>query len=61
MGGPRIGPAQQQALSQAAYVLVRLLGKYEKIECRDEVQEYVELTKMTTQSRNGVQIALLVD
>ena len=51
-------PAQQQVLNQATYVLVRLVQKFERIENRDPVDEYVELTKMTTESRNGVKIAL---
>lgn len=59
LGGPRICPAQQQVLTQAVYVLVRLVREFSGIENRDPSQEYVELTKMTTESRNGVKIALL--
>ncbi|KAI4212402.1 MAG: hypothetical protein LQ351_004834 [Letrouitia transgressa] len=59
LGGPRICPAQQQVLTQAIYVLFRLVKEYSSIENRDEVREYVELTKMTTESRNGVKIALI--
>lgn len=58
LGGPRICPAQQQVLTQAVYVLVRLVREFSTIENRDPTQEYVELTKMTVESRNGVKIAL---
>lgn len=56
--GPRVCPAQQQVLIQAAYVLVRLVQDFERIENRDPVHEYVEATRVTTESRNGVKIAL---
>lgn len=58
LGGPRICPAQQQVLTHAVYVLVRLVREFSGIENRDPTREYVELTKMTTESRNGVKIAL---
>lgn len=58
LGGPRICPAQQQVLTQAVYVLVRLVREFSAVENRDPSQEYVEITKMTTESRNGVKIAL---
>lgn len=58
LGGPRICPAQQQVLTQAVYVLVRLVREFSGIENRDPTQEYVEMTKMTVESRNGVKIAL---
>ena len=57
-GGPRICPAQQQVLTQAVYLLVRMVTAYERIENRDPSTEYVEMTKMLTESRNGVQVAL---
>ncbi len=59
LGGPRTCPAQQQVLTQAVYVLVRLVREFSSIENRDPVMEYVEYMKMATQSRNGVKIALL--
>lgn len=57
-GGPRICPAQQQVLTQAVYLLVRMVTTFEKIENRDSSVEYVELTKMLTESRNGAKVAL---
>lgn len=58
LGGPRICPAQQQVLTQAVYVLVRLVREFERVENRNEVGEYVEAGGMTVESRNGVRIAL---
>jgi cytochrome P450 len=57
-GGPRICPAQQQVLTQAVYLLVRMVTAFERIENRDPEVEYVELTKMLTESRNGVKVTL---
>lgn len=57
-GGPRICPAQQQVLTQAVYLLVRMASTFERIENRDLSLEYVELTKMLTESRNGAKVAL---
>lgn len=56
MGGPRICPAQQQVLTQTTYLLARMTREFVRIENRDPVSEYVELVKMTTESRNGVQV-----
>ncbi|MCJ1315086.1 hypothetical protein MMC15_000402 [Xylographa vitiligo] len=39
------------------YALVRLTRHFNCIENRDPVMEYIEVRKMTAQSRNGVQIA----
>lgn len=57
LGGPRICPAQQQVLTQATYLLVRLTQRFARIENRDPVLEYVELAKMGFESRNGVKVA----
>ena len=57
--GPRICPAQQQVLTQAAYVLVRLVQEFETLENRDPVLEYVEVTRLVTESQNGVKVALI--
>jgi cytochrome P450 monooxygenase len=58
LGGPRICPAQQQVLTQSVYLLVRLTRAFARIENRDSSLEYVEMVRMTTESRNGVKIAL---
>lgn len=57
--GPRICPAQQQVLVQAAYVLVRLVQEFKTLENRDPVLEYVEVTRLVTESRNGLKVALI--
>ena len=56
-GGPRICPGQQLALTESAYVLYRLLQRFEKIENRDPEVGYVEQSRLTIESRNGVKVA----
>ena len=56
--GPRICSAQQPVLTQVVYALVRLVREFASIRNRDPTLEYVERTKMTVESRNGVKIAL---
>ena len=56
-GGPRVCPGQQLALAECAYVLCRLLQKFERIENRDLELEYVEQSRLTMESRNGVKVA----
>ncbi|THV46440.1 hypothetical protein BGAL_0386g00110 [Botrytis galanthina] len=58
-GGPRICPAQQQAMTQAAYVLVKLTQKFEVIENRDPELEFLQLIKMGVESMNGAKIAFI--
>lgn len=57
LGGPRICPAQQQVLTQAVYLLVRLTREFVRIENRDDVLEYVELLRGITESKNGIKVA----
>ena len=57
LGGPRICPAQQQVLTHAVYILVRLTQKFEAIENCDPVFEYIEKFTMGFESRNGVKVA----
>ncbi|KAK2617022.1 hypothetical protein QQS21_000113 [Conoideocrella luteorostrata] len=57
-GGPRICPAQQQALTQMIYLLVRLVKEFEVFENRDPCIEYIESASVVSESRNGVQVAL---
>lgn len=57
IGGPRVCPAQQQVRTQTTYLLVRMTREFVRIVNRDPVKEYVELVKMTTESRNGVKVA----
>jgi cytochrome P450 monooxygenase len=57
-GGSRVCPAQQQVITQAIYLLVRMVRESEAVENRDPFMEYVEQIKMLCESRNGVKVAL---
>ncbi|KAL8823011.1 MAG: hypothetical protein Q9191_006264 [Dirinaria sp. TL-2023a] len=57
-GGPRVCPGQQLALTEVGYCIVQILLEFEKIECRDAVQEFVEVYRITTESGNGAKVAL---
>ena len=57
-GGPRVCPSQQIALTETAYVLARLLQEFESIENRDPEIDFIEQSRLTVESRNGVKIAL---
>lgn len=46
-------------LTENAYVLVRLMREFERLENRDPVKEFVERTRLTTESRNGVLVGLI--
>ena len=56
-GGPRICPAQQQVMTYATYLLVRLTQRFEVIGNRDPVREYIDKFNFAFESRNGVKIA----
>lgn len=56
-GGPRICLGQQYALTEAAYVSVRLLQEFSKIESRDS-GPWIESLSLTVCSLNGTQVAL---
>jgi hypothetical protein len=58
MGGKRICPAQQNVLTDVAYILVRLLREFKGLENRDEYFEYMNKIVFTRESRNGVKLAL---
>ncbi|KAL9623029.1 MAG: hypothetical protein Q9160_002748 [Pyrenula sp. 1 TL-2023] len=58
-GGPRICPANQQVQTYFVYVLVRLTQAFARIENRDPEWDYVETMKLTTESKNGAQVALI--
>ena len=59
-GGPRICPGQQLALTESAYVLARLLQTFESIENKDPEFAYIEQSRLTVESRNGVKVAFHV-
>ncbi|KAL1954677.1 hypothetical protein VTO42DRAFT_829 [Malbranchea cinnamomea] len=57
-GGPRICLGQQYALTEASYVVIRLLQTFEDIENRDPVHEFIEGLTLTMCSDRGTQVAL---
>ncbi|KAI9815253.1 MAG: hypothetical protein M1827_002733 [Pycnora praestabilis] len=58
-GGPRICPGQQIALTECAYVLVRLMQNFRAMENRDPEMAFIEQSRLTVESRNGVKVALI--
>ena len=58
-GGPRICPAQQMVFVQSAMTVVRLVQRFGRCENRDENQEYIEVNKITTESKNGCLVGLI--
>ena len=59
LGGPRICPAQQMAFTQTAYAMVKLVRRFAKCENRDQEERYIEMNKVTVESRNGCLIGLV--
>ncbi|KAI5919202.1 cytochrome P450 [Camillea tinctor] len=57
-GGPRICLGQQFALTETAYILVRLIQEIDSIQCRDEQWEWVANIGLTTNSKRGARVAL---
>lgn len=57
-GGARICPAQQQAITQSIYLLVRLVKEFPVMENRDPCLEFVESMSLVSESRNGVLVGL---
>ncbi|KAK8908871.1 hypothetical protein QC760_003215 [Botrytis cinerea] len=60
-GGRRTCPAQQNAYTDMAYFLVRMVQEFKTIHNRDDCIEYVEEYVMTKSSRNGVKVAFSVN
>ena len=56
-GGPRVCPGQQLTLAECAYVLASLLQRFETMENRDPEMAFVEQSRLTVESRNGVKVA----
>lgn len=57
--GRRICPGKDLARTEIAYVLVRLIREFKTLENRDPVYEYVEESRLTTESRNGLLVGLV--
>ena len=56
-GGPRICLGQQYALTETAYVLVRLVQEFARVESCDPLP-WSELLSLTLSSGNGVHVRL---
>ena len=56
-GGARMCPAQQFALTEVGYVVVRFVQYFKSLENRDP-KPWEELLKMTLLSKNGVQVGI---
>ncbi|CAG8952679.1 hypothetical protein HYFRA_00008921, partial [Hymenoscyphus fraxineus] len=59
MGGRRICPAQQNVLTDVAFVLVKLLQTFQACQNRDDCAEYIDAHIFTKESRNGVKVAFV--
>ena len=55
-GGPRVCPGQQLALTEIGYTIVKILQSFPVIENRDPVEQFVEVYRITTGSRNGAKV-----
>jgi cytochrome P450 len=57
-GGPRICIGQNFALTEMAYVLVRLVQKYERLESRDDYEAQFHKIEIAGRPGRGVKVAL---
>ncbi|GBF65358.1 cytochrome P450 [Trichophyton mentagrophytes] len=57
-GGPRICLGQQYALTEASYVLIRLLQTFEDIENRDPNLHFIEDLRLTLACHGGTKVSL---
>lgn len=55
---PRICPGQQFALTEASYIIVRLLQRFGRLESRDD-QPWIEKLSLTATSLNGAKVAMV--
>ena len=57
-GGPRICVGQQFALTEMAYVLVRIVQRYERLETRDEYDAQFHKVEIVGTPGRGVKVAM---
>jgi cytochrome P450 len=57
-GGPRICIGQQYALTEAGYVLVRMVQEFRELQSRDD-GPWVESLAITVSSFNGAKVSLV--
>ncbi|KAK3322707.1 cytochrome P450 [Apodospora peruviana] len=58
--GIRTCPARGLAEIEIGYTLARMAQIYERVECRDEVLEWVEELRVSTSSKNGTKVGLVL-
>ncbi|KAH8882506.1 cytochrome P450 [Thozetella sp. PMI_491] len=58
--GVRTCPARNLAEIEIGYTLARIAQMYKTIECRDEVMDWVEELRVSTSSKNGTKIGLIL-
>ncbi|MCJ1389286.1 hypothetical protein MMC18_002142 [Xylographa bjoerkii] len=59
LGGGRVCPAKEMALTQCGYVLVPMMQEFQTSEKRDDEWEFVEDLRNAKQIRNGVLVAMV--
>ena len=59
--GPRVCPAQIMAMTQVKYVVAKIVDRFPRLVNRDPVFEYVEQYRITTDSKNGCKVGLLME
>lgn len=59
-GGPRLCVGQQLALTECGYTVARIAQRFRAIENADPFKEYAEDWKLTTRSKNGAKVRLLL-
>ncbi|TGO35366.1 hypothetical protein BHYA_0161g00210 [Botrytis hyacinthi] len=60
LGGGRICPAQQMALTEVSYLVVRFMKEFKVIENRDPEKKFVAGMKLSMESKNGVKVGFEV-
>lgn len=58
--GVRTCPARYLAEMEISYTLARMAQIYQRIECRDPVIEWVEELRVSTSSKNGTKVGLIL-
>ena len=59
-GGPRLCVGQQLGLAESGYAVAKIVQRFQAIENADPVLEFVEEWKITTDSKNGAKVRLIL-
>ena len=60
-GGPRVCPAQVMAMTKPKYVIAKIVDTFPRLENRDPVFGYAERYRISTDSKNGCKVGLLME